>query len=333
MSNKNYNQALKNIDVNNFLPLTKTAEKYLTENIQSLAIQRQFRPSDAEYQYLDTQLRDPIGDENHTVTRGLVHRYPQKVLLKITDTCSAYCRFCFRKDMIGKGEGILSDSDIENAFQYIKENKQINEIIFSGGDPLTLSNRRLEDILVKLSKIQHLKIIRFHTRTPIIKPNRIDDALLNILKNTKKKITIVFHVNHHDELTSNVLSVIQKFSKTSIHLKSQSVLLKNINNNKSDLLTLFNILIENNVQPYYLHHMDKAFGTKHFHVPIKEGLKLMDYLSRKLSVNLMPQYTLDIPGGYGKINLQSNSVRHISKDQFEIIDLKGKTHIYYDEGL
>ncbi len=315
------------------LPLTPTAVRYLENHNTSLAIQRQYKPSEAENIYLQSQFSDPIGDEKHTVTKGLVHRYPHKVLLKITDNCAAYCRFCFRKDMIANGNGILSDNEINAAVQYILNNPQINEIIFSGGDPLTLSNRRLHLIINTLSKIDHLKIIRFHTRTPLIKPNRLDNEFKDILLETGKKAIIVLHINHDDEITDLVTNTLKKFKNTSIIFKSQTVLLRNVNDNEHALITLFKKLKQSNIIPYYLHHMDKAFGTKHFHVPIQKGIALVNKIKNKLPYDAVPQYTLDLPNGFGKIDLMSKSLNHIKHNHYQITDPKGQIHNYNDEGL
>lgn len=322
----------QNIDTAS-LPLTTAARRYLNDHNASLAIQRQYLPSEAENLYLQSQLSDPIGDEKHTVTKGLVHRYPHKVLLKITDSCAAYCRFCFRKDMIANGMGILSNNAINNAIQYISNNNQINEIIFSGGDPLTLSNRRLRLIIDTLSTIDHLKIIRFHTRTPLINPGRLNDELKTILLESGKEIIVILHINHGDEITNSVSNSLKNYSDTSIVFKSQSVLLRGVNNNARTLINLFQKLKQNNVTPYYLHHMDKALGTKHFHVPIREGIHLFKQVQNKLPLHTVPQYTLDLPDGFGKVNLMSNNVHFISGNQYQVTDPNGQIHTYFDEGL
>ncbi len=315
------------------LPLTSVAKRYLDEHDTSLAIQRQYKPSEAENIYLQSQLSDPIGDEKHTVTKGLVHRYPHKVLLKITDSCAAYCRFCFRKDMIANGNGVLSNDAINDAILYIENNSQINEIIFSGGDPLTLSNRRLRIVIDSLSTINHLKIIRFHTRTPLVNPHRLDNDLKNILLESGKKIILVLHINHGDEITNSVTNNLKKFVNTSITLKSQSVMLRGVNNNADTLINLFQILKQNNIAPYYIHHMDKALGTKHFHVSIQEGIEILKEVQNKLPFNTVPQYTLDLPDGFGKVDIMSENLKYLQNSRYQIIDPNGQTHNYLDEGL
>ncbi len=290
----------------------------------------QYIPSAAEKIANDKDNSDPIGDETHTVIPGLVHRYPHRALLKITDICAAYCRFCFRKEMVGQGKGVLKKETIDHALKYIRTHSEIYEIILSGGDPLTLSNRRLKDLLTKLDAIEHLDNIRIHTRTPIINPARIDEELLSILGAMKKPIYMVLHVNHAQEINQDIEHVLKKLSDNAIILLSQSVLLKGVNNSVEALENLFRTLIRNRVKPYYLHHLDHAPGTEYFRVRLQEGQDLYRALKKKISGIAMPTYILDIPGGYGKVPLNPTYLTLGLTNTHIVCDHDQQDHIYHD---
>ncbi len=291
---------------------------------------RQYLYSAEENNVLPEERFDPIGDFNRSPVEGLVHRYPDRVLLKITDICAVYCRFCFRKEMVGKGKGILSEVQINDIFDYIQKNPNIEEVILSGGDPLTLSNRRLADILNKLSKINHIQTVRFHTRAIVVTPDRINAELIEIFQNFSKTICLVVHVNHANEINDKVKTVFRKLSHSGSLLLSQSVLLKGVNDNVTSLETLFKKLIACGVKPYYLHHPDLAPGTKHFRLSIKTGQKIYTALRHKISGICVPDYVLDIPGGYGKVPLNDSYVTLMAEGHYLIEDSHGQTHHYKD---
>jgi lysine 2,3-aminomutase len=292
------------------------------------AVARQYLPDVREENILPVENGDPIGDDPHSPVKGLVHRYPDRVLLKITDTCAVYCRFCFRKEMVGKGQGVLSPFQIGDALNYIRQNPEIREVILSGGDPLTLSNRRLGDLLSALHSIEHLDIIRFHTRAPLVTPERIDDGLVALLAAQEKALYVVVHVNHAQEINEAVRGAFKRLSKSGAVLLSQTVLLKDINNNAQTLETLFRLLLANRVKPYYLHHPDLAPGTSHFRVPIKEGQDIMKQLRGRISGLAYPTYVLDIPGGYGKVPLNASYLEELADGAYMVEDIDGRTHAY-----
>ncbi len=300
-----------------------------TTDVMLDPITRQYIPSQAEENILPDETSDPIGDDIHSPINGLVHRYPDRVLLKITDTCSVYCRFCFRKDMVDQGKGVLEDNDLNAIIEYVKNAPQVREVIFSGGDPLTLSNRRLGKILKQLSAIDHLDIIRFHTRAPVVSPERIDNDLIAILTALPQAVYFVIHTNHANEINETVKNTLQKISKTPIQMLSQSVLLKGVNDTVEDLEDLFRTLIKNNVKPYYLHHLDKARGTSHFRVPLEQGQKIVKSLQSRLSGIAMPRYVMEIPNGYGKMPINDTYFTQY-KEHWEIKDFKDTTHIYHE---
>lgn len=317
-------------EMSEFSSITSQIKDTILGDLETDPVAKQYVPSSLENIIDLKENSDPIGDYTHSPVKGIVHRHSDRALLKITDICEAYCRFCFRKDMVGKGDGILNENELNNAIEYIKNHAEIHEIILTGGDPLTLSNRRLQALLDQFENIKHIQIIRFHTRAPLMKPARIDNEFLNIINNSSKVIYIVLHVNHAQEINDAVKDCFKKLSKTSAVLLSQSVLLKNINDNVIALSDLFRTLILNRIKPYYLHHPDLAKGTGHFRVSVKKGQKLMKQLRNNLSGICLPTYVLDIPGGFGKIPIESPYIESLDQKSYILQDYKNQEHIYID---
>ncbi len=291
-------------------------------------------PVAAQYQYdpreetiLPDELDDPIGDHVHAPVKGIVHRYPDRLLLKITDSCAVYCRFCFRKEMVGKGDGMLRADELDAALDYIRRAPQVREVILTGGDPLTLSNRRLQELFDALCAIPHIDILRIHSRAPLTNPERIDDGFLAMAAALKKPLYLVVHVNHAQEIDETIKTAFHKLNRAGVVLLSQSVLLKGINDQAATLEALFRTLIAHRVKPYYLHHPDKAPGTSHFRVSIQEGQALMRVLQGRLSGIALPTYVLDIPGGHGKMPLTPVYAQEL-ETHYLVEDHKGQTHRY-----
>ena len=238
-------------------------------------IARQFVPSEAELDAQPHERADPIGDERHSPVEGLVHRYTDRVLLKLTHVCPVYCRFCFRREMVGPGEDqMLAAPALDAALAYIAAHPEIWEVILTGGDPFMLSPRRLADVTARLSSIAHVRVLRWHTRMPIADPERITDELVRAL-HTEKAAYVAVHVNHPRELSDAARRAAAKLIDAGLPLLSQSVLLKGVNDNVETLEALMRALVEARIQPYYLHHMDLAPGTEHFRTTIAEGQALM----------------------------------------------------------
>lgn len=293
-------------------------------------VARQYLPDAREQNRLPDEDSDPISDGAHSPVKGLVHRYPDRVLLKITDTCAVYCRFCFRKDMVGQGQGILSPEEIATVVAYIERCPRVREVILSGGDPLTLSNRRMADLFARLNAIPHLDIIRLHTRAPLVSPDRVDETLIDLFRQSNKAVYIVLHVNHAQEINAPVQAALRRLSASGAVLLSQSVLLKDINNSVATLEALFRTLLANRVKPYYLHHPDLAPGTSHFRVSIKEGQDIMKRLRGRVTGLAYPTYVLDLPGGYGKMPLTPCYVESLADGAYSIEDYHGRHHVYRD---
>ncbi|MGO9699396.1 MAG: lysine-2,3-aminomutase-like protein [Xanthobacteraceae bacterium] len=288
-------------------------------------IARQFVPEARELEQSPQESPDPIGDDAFSPVEGIVHRYPDRVLLKIVNACAVYCRFCFRREMVGPGRGGLSPAALAGALDYIRAHREIWEVILSGGDPLVLSARRINDAVGSLAAIDHVKVIRVHTRVPAVAPERISAALVRALRVRDKATFVVLHVNHPRELTRKARAACARFIDAGIPMLSQSVLLRGVNDNAETLGALMRSLVECRIKPYYLHHADLAPGTAHLRTTIAEGQALMRALRGRYSGLCQPAYVLDIPDGHGKSPIGPN---YLSEDGTVVEDFQGRRHRY-----
>lgn len=246
---------------------------------------------------------DPIGDKTHSKGNQLIHRYLNRVLFTPTTVCPVICRYCFRKNELAEKDEVFNQN-FEAAKKYLIENREINEVIFTGGDPLILSNEKLAGYIQEFSGIENIKYIRFHSRTPVILPSRIDEGFVNIMISSSQMFNrsmLMIHINHGDELDIEVVEAIQKLTDAGIEVFSQTVLLKGVNDTTDELAELFMRLADSKVKPYYLHHPDEALGAMHFHMDLEAGRRIVQPLHDRLPGWALPQYVIDIPGGEGKI--------------------------------
>lgn len=270
-------------------------------------IARQFVPRAEELVVTADELADPIGDRAHSPMEGLVHRYPDRVLLKITGLCPVYCRFCFRREMVGPGEGAMLGADaLDAALAYIAGRPEIWEAILTGGDPLVLSDRRIGDLTRRLGEIGHVKVLRWHTRVPVVEPARITTDLVRALRETPQAVWVALHANHPRELTAEARAAIARLVDGGIAMVSQSVLLKGVNDDPATLEALMRAFVEARVKPYYLHHGDLAPGTSHFRTTIEAGRALVQTLHARASGLCQPTYVLDLPGGHTKVPIAAD---------------------------
>jgi lysine 2,3-aminomutase len=277
----------------------------------------QFVPSLNELIFLPEELDDPIGDERWEPVEGVTHRYPDRVLLKTTYMCASYCRFCFRRYKVSNSENNLNLDNFQKAIQYIKLHSEVWEVILTGGDPLTLTDKAIQNLMSELSEIDHVKVIRFHTRIPSVLPSRINKSLIEILKSTNKSIWIAAHINCSEEFTKESKIALATLIDNGFPVLLQSVLLKGINDTNEKLVSLLKMAIENRVKPYYLHYPDLAKGTEYFRVPLKRAIELMKGLRGKISGLCIPQFIIDIPGGEGKIAVNTNSIFELENNTWE----------------
>lgn len=293
----------------------------------------QFVPDPRELEETPLDVSDPVGDAAHSPVPGIVHRYPDRLLLTPIRVCPVYCRFCFRRETVGRTEnGALSAAELSAAIEYIRAHNEVWEVILSGGDPLLLSPRRLGQIIDALAEIEHVRVIRIHTRIPVVSPDRITAKLVKTLRRTKP-VYVVLHTNHPREWTDAASAACAKLVDGGIPMLSQSVLLKGINDKAATLESLFRLLVENRVKPYYLHHADRAPGTAHFRTSIKDGQALMRKLRGRMSGLCQPEYVLDIPGGKGKAPVGPAWIDTVDGNRHRVTDYHGECHDYSDEGL
>lgn len=295
------------------------------------AVARQFVPQDEELTRRETERDDPIGDHVHAPMRGVIHRYPDRLLLTPILLCPAYCRFCFRREDVGQENGVLGDDELDRAFRYIESRTEVWEVILSGGDPLMLPAKRLEAIVARLSAIPHVAVIRIHTRVPILDPARVTPALMAAFATEKAMFTVI-HCNHADELNEPVKAALRQFVRAGIPLLSQTVLLKGVNDDAETMAALMRALVANRIKPYYLHHPDLAAGTAHFRPPLARGQEIVRELRGRISGLCQPTYVLDIPGGYGKVPAGPSYLESDGKGGYRVTDWQGGTHAYPPQG-
>ena len=291
-------------------------------------IVRQFVPNAAELVTRAEELSDPIGDDAHSPVEGIVHRYPDRVLLKLNAVCAVYCRFCFRREMVGPGKAkALSAAALARALDYIRADRGIWEVILTGGDPLVLSPRRLREAMKALGAIEHVKVVRIHTRVPVAEPKRITAELVRALRAKGKAVYVAIHVNHARELTQAARAACARLADAGLPLLGQSVLLKGVNDTDAAMADLMRACVESRIKPYYLHHADLAPGTSHLRTDIATGQRLMRGLRGRRSGLCQPTYVLDIPGGHGKSPVGPN---YIAADDTDLVveDFTGRRHAY-----
>ena len=290
-------------------------------------IARQFLPDVAELTVMPEELIDPIADEAHAPVKGVVHRHPDRVLLKAVNACPVYCRFCFRREMVGPGKGALSPSELADALAYIQSRPEIWEVILTGGDPFILSPRRVRQITEALAETGHVKIIRWHTRVPVVEPDCVTEELAAALTLPGIAPWVAIHANHPRELSKDARAAIARLARAGVNLVSQTVLLKGVNDDVETLASLMRAFVEAGVKPYYLHHPDLARGTSHFRLGIEDGLRLTQALRARISGLAQPLYVLDLPGGFGKVPLDSQNVKK-TRTGHRIRDWSGQWHNY-----
>jgi len=322
--------ALEHVAARYAVAITTAMEALIDPADPNDPIAKQFAPDARELINLPDEDGDPIGDDAHTPVKGIVHRYPDRVLLKPIHVCPVYCRFCFRREKVGPdGDGALSSHELDSALAYIRGDARIWEVILTGGDPFLLSARRAREITQSLAAIDHVKIIRWHTRVPCVDPARVSAAFVNALKARSVATYVVLHANHPRELTDDAKAAIARIVDAGLPMLSQSVLLKGVNDDAETLEALMRGFVENRVKPYYLHHLDKAPGTSHFRCTIEHGQDLMRALHQCASGLAQPAYVLDIPGGHGKAPLTPPSAEKLD-DGWRVLGRGGVWRDYID---
>jgi lysine 2,3-aminomutase len=341
------------VSVEDLPDLEKVAARYavaVTPDVAALIdpddpqdpIARQYIPSAEELLAQPNERPDPIGDQAHSPVSGIVHRYPDRVLFKLVHVCAVYCRFCFRREMVGPGKATaLSQGAYDNALAYIRAHPEIWEVILTGGDPLMLSPRRLAEIMADLARIDHVRIIRIHTRVPVAEPARISPEMVAALRVKGATTWIGLHANHVRELTRAARAACAAIVDAGIPMISQSVLLRGVNDDVATLEALMRGFVECRIKPYYLHHGDLAPGTSHLRTTLEQGQEIMRRLRGRVSGLCQPDYVLDIPGGHGKVPVGPNYLsaensfsperEQPPEKRYRIVDYCGDVHLYPPE--
>jgi len=290
-------------------------------------IARQFRPDPLELGEDVFERGDPIGDAAHSPMPGIVHRYPDRLLLKLLSVCPVYCRFCFRRETIGPGSAGLTPAELDAALNYIAGQPQLFEVILTGGDPLMLSARRLGEVMARLHAMPQLGILRIHTRVPVVDPGRITPELVRALRGTKP-VYVVVHANHAREFSAGAMAACSALSEAGLPLLGQSVLLRGVNDSADALGALFRAMLRARVKPYHLNQLDMARGTAHFRVPLDEGQRLVAALRGQVSGLAQPAYILDLPGGHGKVPVGPVYAERAENGDWIVSDPWGCRHEY-----
>lgn len=301
--------ALESVAARYAVAITPAMAALIDPNDPDDPIARQFVPDVAELQSQPNERTDPIGDDSFSPVEGIVHRYADRVLLKLVHACPVYCRFCFRREMVGpRGRPALSARKRAAAYRYIREHGGIWEVILSGGDPLVLPAKTLGAAIRVLGAIAHVKVIRIHTRVPVVAPERITAAMVAAIKMPGKAVYVALHANHPRELTDEARAACGRLIEAGIPMLSQSVLLKGVNDDEATLVELMRAFVECRIKPYYLHHADLAPGTSHLRTTIENGRELMRAIRGRVSGLAQPSYMLDLPDGSGKVPVGPNYI-------------------------
>ena len=291
-------------------------------------IARQFLPRQEETLRSREEADDPIGDDTHSPVKGIVHRHRDRVLVKAVLSCPVYCRFCFRREAVGHGKGTLTNRELDQAAAYVSAQRMVREVIMTGGDPFILSPRRIRELALRFAQIGHVEILRWHTRVPCVAPERITPELIDALRVDGATSFVNLHANHPREFTPAACQAIARLVDAGVPMLSQTVLLRDVNDDVDTLEALMRSFLVNRIKPYYLHHPDLAPGTGHFRLSIETGIGLMHALRPRLTGIAMPDYVLDLPGGHAKVSLLSRDAEALGEGRWRLRDQDGKWHLY-----
>lgn len=273
------------------------------------------------------ELRDPCGEDAHTPVPGLVHRYPDRVLFLINETCSVYCRYCTRSRLVGSGTHRV---DFEATYEYLRQHPEVRDVLISGGDPLIMSDERLASIIENLRAIPHIEIVRIGTKIPVVMPQRITDDLLAILKQ-HHPFYMSIHFLHPAEITPEVAEACNRLADAGIPTFSQTVLLKGVNDDPEVMKELVHKLLKIRVRPYYLYQCDPVQGTSHFRTPIRKGLEIIEHLRGHTTGYAIPTYVIDAPGGGGKIPVSPEYVVSMEPGKVVLRNFQNQVYEYHDD--
>lgn len=283
-----------------------------------------------EHLISSVESQDPLSETKYSPVPGIVHRYPDRVLFLVTNFCSVYCRYCTRSRMVGNHEHYNAHEQWEKAIEYIESNKNVRDVLLSGGDPLTMETSELEWLLSRLSKIEHVEFIRIGTKVPVVLPQRITSELVTMLKKYHP-LWMSIHFTHPDELTEETRKACAMLADAGIPLGSQTVLLKGINDNVETMTKLCHKLLKARVKPYYLYQCDLVPGSTHFRTTVQRGIDIIDGMRGFTSGYAVPNYVIDAPNGGGKIRILSDSIVGKAGGNLLLKNYQGEIYTYPDE--
>ena len=295
-------------------------------------IRRQAIPRIEEIHLSKNEMVDPLGEDKHSPVPGLVHRYPDRVLLLVTDQCAVYCRDCTRRRLVGSHERSITQGNFEEVLKYLKSHRKVRDVLLSGGDPLLLENERLEEILGRLRALPHIELLRIGTRVPVTLPQRITGGLVKMLKKYHP-LMISIHFTHPKEITDVVKRACNELADGGIPLGSQTVLLKGINDKPYIMKKLVQELLKIRVRPYYIYQCDLAMGTEHFRTSVATGIQIIEKLRGHTTGYAVPTYVVDAPGGGGKIPLQPDYLVTRGKGKIVLRNYEGKVFEYPEPNI
>ena len=292
-------------------------------------IRLQTIPQKYEMETTAEEMRDPCGEDSHSPVHGLVHRYPDRVLFLVNEMCAMYCRYCTRSRMVGDGKRTLSTDTYKAAFDYIRSHKEIRDVLISGGDPLTMSDRMLESIIKNVKEIPHVEFVRIGSRIPVTLPQRVTVEFVNMLKKYSP-IWMSIHFNHPREVTPRVKAACNLLADSGVPMGSQTVLLKGVNDAPAVMKKLMHELLKIRVRPYYIYQCDPILGSKHFRTPVSVGINIMEHLRGHTTGYAVPTFVIDGPGGGGKIPIAPNYIISDKDGKYVLRNYAGKEYIYHD---
>ena len=295
-------------------------------------IRRQAIPRFEECHLSKNDMVDPCGEDKDSPVPGLVHRYPDRVLLLVTDQCAVYCRYCTRRRLVGSNERSITQGNFEEVLKYLKSHRKVRDVLLSGGDPLLLENERLEEILSRLRALSHIELLRIGTRAPVTLPQRITGGLVRMLKRYHP-LMISIHFTHPKEITDAVKRACNELADGGIPLGSQTVLLKGINDKPSIMKKLVQELLKIRVRPYYIYQCDLATGTEHFRTSVATGIQIIEKLRGHTTGYAVPTYVVDAPGGGGKIPVEPDYVMSRGKGRVVLRNYEGKVFEYPEPNI
>jgi lysine 2,3-aminomutase len=324
--------ALERVAARYAVAITPAVAELINRDDPNDPIARQFTPDPAELKLQPHERADPIGDDAFSPVEGIVHRYPDRVLLKLVYACPVYCRFCFRREMVGPGgrQGLTREKR-DAAYRYIRQHPEIWEVILTGGDPLILPASHLRAAMCTLAAIDHVKIIRVHTRMPAVAPEQITSELVAALRAPGKTTYVALHANHPRELSPAARAACARIVDAGIPMLSQTVLLRGVNDDVETLSALMRAFVECRIKPYYLHHADLAPGTAHLRTSIETGQNLMRQMRGHSSGICQPTYMLDVPDGAGKVPIEPSYISATgdgTEPGYEVRTISGGLHKY-----